>query len=149
MNTIGDRIKFLRNKEKLSMEQLANKIKLPIIKSGQIEVNTKSVSSATISNAENNKHSPSLELIIALAKYFDVTLDWLVLGEVQMNLEKETRELVNEYILSQERTKIREEYILKAKQFIAEEAEQYLTKKFDDYLTVKDIKIEYQKEQEE
>ncbi|PYY28372.1 helix-turn-helix domain-containing protein [Paenibacillus illinoisensis] len=150
MDTIGERIRFLRNKDGLSMDQLADRIKLPIIKSGEELSTTKSVTSATISNAENNKHSPSLELIIALSRYFDVTLDWLVLGIGDGQRDKKGKDLVVEYLLKQERIKAREEYMGKAKQFISEEAEKYFAIKFDEYLEIleKD-KIVQQKEQEQ
>lgn len=58
MDTLGERIRFLRTSEGLSMSKLAERLVLD-----------KPVSSATISNAESNKHSPSIELVISISKY--------------------------------------------------------------------------------
>lgn len=68
METIGKRLKSLRQKKDISMAQLADSLDLDI-------------SPSTISNIENEKHSPNAEIVIALAKYFEVTTDYLLLGK--------------------------------------------------------------------
>lgn len=66
MDTIGQRIRYLRNRHKLSMEDLGQ----------QIDSN-----SATISNLENDKSIPGGKILIALSNYFKVSTDWILKGE--------------------------------------------------------------------
>lgn len=60
--TIGNRIKELRTSKNLTQEDIAKMVK---------------VSKATISNYEKGKVSPPIELLIKLAKRYDVSIDWL------------------------------------------------------------------------
>ncbi|MDP9675128.1 transcriptional regulator with XRE-family HTH domain [Paenibacillus jamilae] len=82
MDSLGERVRLMRMKKRLSMEKLATELILPVKdkETGEI-VSSKKTTSATISNIENDKHSPSLEMAVALADYFDVSLDWLVRGK--------------------------------------------------------------------
>lgn len=66
MNSLGDRIRFLRNKEGLSMAKLAEAI---------------SVRSSNISDWENNKSNPSSSNLLALSNFFNVSSDWLLTGK--------------------------------------------------------------------
>ena len=43
------------------------------------------VSTATVSNYENGNHYPDVERLIAIANYFDVTVDYL-LGRTSLNI---------------------------------------------------------------
>ena len=61
----GKQIKQMRLERKLTQEQLANHL---------------GVSRQAVSNWENNKNLPDLELIIAISKLFSVSLDDLILG---------------------------------------------------------------------
>lgn len=70
MNTIGDRIIFLREKNNISQRKLAKDLGL---------------SSGNISSYENNKRIPSTETVIALANYFNISTDWILKGESQVN----------------------------------------------------------------
>ncbi len=65
MNTIGERIKFLRVKEGLSAQAL-----------GDIVGRSKS----NISGYETGKYEPSSSTVISLCKHFGVTADWLLTG---------------------------------------------------------------------
>lgn len=56
----GKQIKQMRLERKLTQEQLANQL---------------GVSRQAVSNWENNKNLPDLELIIAISKLFSVSLD--------------------------------------------------------------------------
>lgn len=81
MYSIGYRVRFLRNSVNLTMEQLANKIMLPVLDKTTGDVlGSKPVTSGTISNLENDKHKPNMDLILALSDFFDVSTDWLIRG---------------------------------------------------------------------
>lgn len=66
MDTIGERIRFLRKKHGMLLEQMATSI---------------GKSKSNISGYENNKFEPSAQTIIAICKLFDITTDWLLLGD--------------------------------------------------------------------
>lgn len=57
------RLKELRTSRKLTLQQLGDAVQ-----------STK----ATIGNLENSNKQPSLSMVVALADYFDVSLDYLV-----------------------------------------------------------------------
>lgn len=61
--TFSERLKELRTTNKLTMEQLGKEI---------------GSTRATISNFENNQRKPSLDMLIKIADYFDVSIDYLV-----------------------------------------------------------------------
>ena len=63
MNTLGERIAYLRNKEGLSQ------IKLMDILGFQ-----------NLSKYEKNTREPSLDILKLLSSYFNVSLDWLITG---------------------------------------------------------------------
>lgn len=65
MQTIGQRVRFLRSSHNLSMEELGKKI---------------DSNSATISNIENDKSIPGGKILIALSEYFGVTTDYILKG---------------------------------------------------------------------
>lgn len=76
MAEFGDLLSELRRDKKLTQEELAREL---------------FVSPGTISNYENNVHYPDVEKLIQLAKYFDVTTDYL-LGLSTCCLSPETLE---------------------------------------------------------
>ena len=61
--SFSERLKELRTSKGLTMEQLAK------------EINS---TRGTISNFENENKKPSLDMLIKLADYFDVSIDYLV-----------------------------------------------------------------------
>ena len=61
--SFSERLKDLRTAKNLTMEQLGNEI---------------GSTRATISNFENGQRKPSLDMLIKLADYFDVSIDYLV-----------------------------------------------------------------------
>ncbi len=65
MNTIGQRIKFLRESLNLSQQEVADKT---------------GISRGNISNYEKDRVSPAADTIIALCAYFDISSDWLLTG---------------------------------------------------------------------
>lgn len=66
----GEQIRQIRQKEKLTQAQLAEQLH---------------VTRQAVSNWENNKNLPDLEMIILIAQTFHVSLDWLILGGDNMN----------------------------------------------------------------
>ena len=63
MNTIfSERLKLLRKEKNISAEELANKL---------------NINKSTISRYENDKTEPYLPIVLKIAKYFDVSLDWI------------------------------------------------------------------------
>ena len=67
---IGSKVKALRKTKKLTQEQLAEAV---------------DVSWRTISNLETGKVIPKLELICALANYFDISVDELLNVRISQN----------------------------------------------------------------
>ena len=65
----GSQIKKLRTSRKLTQEQLAQKL---------------NVSRQTISSWENNRNLPDLEMVVMIAKTFQLSLDQLILGDPTM-----------------------------------------------------------------
>ena len=66
----GKQIKQIRTKEGLTQEQMAQKL---------------NVTRQAISNWENDKNLPDLELLIQIAQVFSLSLDQLILGGNDMN----------------------------------------------------------------
>jgi transcriptional regulator with XRE-family HTH domain len=75
MSILGERLKELRTKRKLTQEELAKELVL-----GQY----------TISDWENERSNPDLESICYLARFFGVTTDYL------LGISQEQGRLVNE-----------------------------------------------------
>ncbi len=65
MNTIGERLKELRKKEKLTQQQLADKL---------------GCSHQSISCYENNRHISKIQDFIEICKYFDKDMYYLITG---------------------------------------------------------------------
>ncbi|HHY73622.1 MAG TPA: helix-turn-helix domain-containing protein [Bacillus bacterium] len=68
--TFGQRLKDLRNNEGISMDGLAKTI---------------GTSSSRISDWENEKTHPSSVFVVKIARYFNVSIDWLLTGEEYKN----------------------------------------------------------------
>ena len=66
----GQQIKDLRKKEGLTREQFALKL---------------NVRRQAVSNWENDKNLPNLELLILMSSVFSISLDQLILGGTAMN----------------------------------------------------------------
>ena len=70
---LGYQIKYFRRRDQLSQEDLANKLY---------------VSRQTISNWENDKSYPDVHNLLMLSSLFDVSLDALVKGDVEIMEQK-------------------------------------------------------------
>jgi|GEM_PF-2897030 len=66
LDSVGERIISLRNHKGISQRQLAKNL---------------NISSGNLSSYESNKIKPAAETIVAICKYFNVSTDWLLLGE--------------------------------------------------------------------
>ena len=63
MNKLAERLKYLREEEKLNQRELAKKL---------------NVSQPAIARWETNKTIPNADMVIAIAKYFKVSTDYLL-----------------------------------------------------------------------
>ncbi len=64
METLGERIAYLRNKHNLTQRQLMDYLKIE-----------------NLSRYERNERRPSIDTITAIANFFNVSTDWLLLGK--------------------------------------------------------------------
>lgn len=69
---IGARIKELRNLVKISQEELADKIK---------------VSRGNVGDWERGRAKPGAEALLLLSKFFNVSVDWILTGEMLQNTD--------------------------------------------------------------
>ncbi|MCH3989669.1 MAG: DUF3955 domain-containing protein [Lactobacillus sp.] len=75
----SDQIKNLRKQTGLTQDQFAEKLH---------------VTRQAISNWENNRNLPDLEMLIQISRTFDISLDKLILGDTHMN--KMTEKLIKD-----------------------------------------------------
>lgn len=66
MDTVGERITYIRAKNDISQRKLAQNL---------------GISAGNLSSYENNKFKPAADTIISICKYFNVSADWLLLGQ--------------------------------------------------------------------
>ncbi|OPJ59118.1 HTH-type transcriptional regulator Xre [Clostridium oryzae] len=66
MFTLGSRIKFLRTNSNLSLDELSSIL---------------STAKSTLSRIENDKVSPSSDILLSISRFFGVSTDWLLTGE--------------------------------------------------------------------
>ncbi|WP_339198476.1 helix-turn-helix transcriptional regulator [Paenibacillus sp. FSL P4-0176] len=100
MNTIGKRVRFLRDQKCKTVSEVINGVKIPLYDENGEEYGCKTLTKGTIGNLENDRNKPSIDLVIALSNYFDVSTDWLLkgkeYGEQLMNTEHvDTKHLIN------------------------------------------------------
>ncbi|BFH11387.1 helix-turn-helix domain-containing protein [Paenibacillus melissococcoides] len=77
METIGKRLRFLRDKHQLTQEKMAELI-------GKKKGN--------ISNYESDNYEPSAQTIIAICKIFNVSADWLLFGKNNVTISEQNDE---------------------------------------------------------
>ena len=66
----GEQIKSIRKEKDLTQEQFASKL---------------NISRQAVSNWENNKNLPDIEMLILMSDVFQISLDQLIKGDEQMN----------------------------------------------------------------
>lgn len=83
MNTIGERVKWLRSENKLNQKEFSEAIK---------------VGQSRLSEVESNKTKPSFDTLYSIKEVFKVSLDWLIYGEGEAftGQEKEEDSLTSE-----------------------------------------------------
>lgn len=79
---LGQRIKDLRNLNKMSQEELADRVY---------------VSRQTISSWENDKSYPDIHSLLMLSEIFKVSLDELVKGDIEIMKEKINQEVIERF----------------------------------------------------
>lgn len=80
MDTLGQRITYLRQIKGISQKKLADEL---------------GISSGNLSSYENNKFKPAADTIIAICKYFNISADWLLLGkEYDKNSSKDEEKII-------------------------------------------------------
>lgn len=97
MSTIGQRIKQLRTKSSLSLQELADLV---------------GKSKGNISGYENNKYEPTAQTIISIARYFGVSTDWVLNGEEFQNQNEESQDNEKSVSISELETDILEMFRL-------------------------------------
>lgn len=79
LDSLGNRLRYLRKEvHRLTLEQLARQT---------------GISRANLSRIEKGEVSPTVDTLITLANFFDISLDWLVLGaekDVSVHTVRET-----------------------------------------------------------
>ncbi|MBD0383898.1 helix-turn-helix transcriptional regulator [Paenibacillus sp. WST5] len=81
MSTLGERIRGIRKNNQLNQIEFANMI---------------GVSQGTLSELEQDKYKPSVDILIVIQEKFKVGIEWLIIGSAEdtysINLnEKETK----------------------------------------------------------
>lgn len=82
MDNIGKRIERLRKERKLTQQQLAN---------------ATGITRGNISSYESGRFYPSITTTIALARFFNVSIDWLLTGKEKDTLNEEQKKLLDVY----------------------------------------------------
>ncbi|MBM7641942.1 helix-turn-helix transcriptional regulator [Streptococcus loxodontisalivarius] len=75
----SQQIKSLRAKHKMTQQEMADRL---------------GISRQAISNWENDRNLPDIEMLISLSRTFDISLDELILGE--SNMTNMTRKLIDD-----------------------------------------------------
>ena len=86
MDTIGERLKILRNDKKLTLQQLADLI---------------GTHKGNLSSYESNKYEPSAQTVIMLSNIFGVTTDWILKGvegeDLNVQISQQERCLLKDF----------------------------------------------------
>ncbi|TKH44201.1 hypothetical protein C1I60_12780 [Paenibacillus terrae] len=80
-DSLGERIKEMRLKRGMKINELAEKIRIPLYdEDGQV-ISYKNYTGTSISYIENNKQRPSIDVVMAISDCLRVSIDWLARGE--------------------------------------------------------------------
>lgn len=80
MNTLGERLKHLRETNNVKQNDLSE---------------ATGISRSNISKIESNSLNPTANAVIAIAQYFNVSIDWLLTG-LNAHVSSNTEEISNE-----------------------------------------------------
>lgn len=95
MNSLGERIKFLREKMKMTQQELGDVVKLH---------------GSNIGRIEKGKVFPDSDVLLKMAIYFGVPCDWLLTGEdisSPSSISPEEQQLLTYYCVANEEGKDR------------------------------------------
>lgn len=81
MVTMGERIKTLRKSIDISQREFSKRI---------------NISQGSLSDIEKGRNKPSIETLISISTMFNVSLDWLINGELNKNINKNTEILIQQ-----------------------------------------------------
>lgn len=90
MNTLGERLKHLRETNNVKQNDLAE---------------ATGISRSNISKIESNSLSPTANAIIAIAQYFNVSIDWLLTGlnsHMSDNTKEDSTKSINSDLTNEE-----------------------------------------------
>jgi transcriptional regulator with XRE-family HTH domain len=119
MKTLGERIKHLRIQKGLSMDGLRSALAIPMQEEDEELIAFVKISTATISNLENNKHKPTSDIVVALSRFFKVSCDWILTGkefsygQISEETRKEAEEATLKITQMIERMRIEQEALNK------------------------------------
>lgn len=113
MTKIGDRIALLREKSKLTQEELAKKI---------------DVSRASLSHYEKNRREPDYDTLVKLADVFKVSLDYMTgrTEDPKRTLDPQIRSFVDHLELSDEQILQRFQLTVDGKKLTPDEARRFI-----------------------
>ncbi|MED4601685.1 helix-turn-helix transcriptional regulator [Paenibacillus validus] len=113
MIKIGDRIALLREKFKLTQEELSKKI---------------DISRASLSHYEKNRREPDYDTIVKLADLFKVSLDYMTgrTEDPQRTLDPDIRSFVDQLELSDQQILERFQLTVDGKKLTPDEARRFI-----------------------
>ncbi|MCM3078526.1 MULTISPECIES: helix-turn-helix transcriptional regulator [Brevibacillus] len=85
VNTLGERVKMVRKRNKLTQVDFAKIL---------------GISQSNLSEIESGKSKPSIDVLISLITQFEIDLQWLLLSEVtscKTEIAKDEMELISSY----------------------------------------------------
>jgi len=93
MNTLGERLTYLRNKANLSAAQVIKKTNV-----------------VNLGRYEKDERKPSIDSLLSIAQFYKVTTDWLLVGKepLKNELDQDEAELIKYF----NKLTTREKYIL-------------------------------------
>ena len=102
----GKRIQHLRKANGMTQEELA------------VKLNT---SDRHLRNLERGEYAPSIDLFVEIAAFFDVTLDYLIIGKVLSDHEEHLRNKLQQKRLANQKLSLKLQRIAQNLAAIAEE----------------------------
>ncbi|WP_199620990.1 helix-turn-helix domain-containing protein [Paenibacillus alkalitolerans] len=112
MNTCGERISALREKQKLTQEELAGRL---------------DISRASLSHYEKNRRVPDYETLRKIADFFHVTVDYLIGREqTESSVADGIKEFTDSLELSDEKILEKFSLTIDGKELTPEEAKRFI-----------------------
>ena len=106
MRDIGKNIRDLRQQKHLTQEELAIKL---------------NISDRHLRSLERGEYTPSIDLFVEIAAFFDVTLDHLIMGKSLSDQEESLRNKLQQKRLANQKLRLKLQRIVQNLSAIAEE----------------------------